>query len=106
MMVFDENGNSVRGVNLVPSIVLRARANDGTHARNRAARHGEWAVERDRRELREKRSIGGGVCFQRNTTTIGLLKWLDAGGVGVIIVAVGLEIAGGGKEIRRQDALY
>lgn len=76
-MVFDENGNSVRGVNSDPSIVERARANDGTHARNPAARHREWGVERDRRELRPERSIGG----QRNTTTttFGLLKWLDAG---------------------------
>lgn len=58
-MVFDENGNSVRGVNSDPSTVERARANDGTHARNRAARHGKWVTER---ELRAEKSIWRGVC--------------------------------------------
>lgn len=54
-MRFEENGNSVRGMNSDPSIVESARINDGAHARNRAARHG-W-VERDTRELRADRII-------------------------------------------------
>lgn len=57
-MRFEENGNSVRGVNSDPSIVERARACD------RAARLGGRRVERDTRELREEGSIvGGGVTL-------------------------------------------
>lgn len=52
-MRFEENGNSVRGVNSDPSIVERARARD------RATRQGK-RVERDTRELRAEGSIVGG----------------------------------------------
>lgn len=55
-MRFEENGNSVRGMNSDPSIVERVRTNDVAHARNRAARHG-W-VERDMRELRAEIIVG------------------------------------------------
>lgn len=99
-MRFEENGNSARGMNSDPSIVERVRTNDVAHARNRAARHG-W-VERDMRELRAEIIVGG---LQRYTI-IGLLKWLEARGIGVIIVAAGL--CGRWlekKKICRQDTL-